>query len=397
MKNERAKNERRMACNMRLNNRDSLGVSHAEKNNQVSTLFISYTECDTPIVNIIEEKIREKLEDKIKISRYTGLKYKESFKEFMNSIQDHDYVLAVVSDTYLRRQACMYEVGETIKDHHYRDKLLFVVLSENERKYYGDDMPEKVAPNIYGSAIERLEYIAFWKKEYEKLEQTIDAIGDREATRREENELHIIGQIYRNDMGEFLQFLVEENGENFQKLYENDFDELIEWMYPGYFSNIFNSCCEFTELFANAIQRLHDITGTDYNQIALGTKIDSHQAGLMVFADDIAEHKQRYRLVAMDGLMAKSYVTGNRILIDDVKNEKEYYCAVYETCSELVLPIRYGGKVIGIFNSEGEEINYYTKGMISRLERLLENFSRKAIELGYVGNMNQECLPYIHI
>ena len=117
----------------------------------------------------------------------------------------------------------------------------------------------------------------------------------------------------------------------------------------------------------------------------------------MVFADDIAEHKQRYRLVAMDGLMAKSYVTGNRILIDDVKNEKEYYCAVYETCSELVLPIRYGGKVIGIFNSESEEINYYTKGMISRLERLLENFSRKAIELGYVGNMNQECLPYIHI
>ena len=41
----------------------------------------------------------------------------------------------------------MYEVGETNKDHHYRDKLLFVVLSENERKYYGDNMPEKVAPN----------------------------------------------------------------------------------------------------------------------------------------------------------------------------------------------------------------------------------------------------------
>lgn len=34
------------------------------------------------------------------------------------------FVLSVVSDTYLRRQACMYEVGEIIKDHHYKDKLL---------------------------------------------------------------------------------------------------------------------------------------------------------------------------------------------------------------------------------------------------------------------------------
>ena len=38
------------------------------------TLFISYTACDTPIVDIIEEKIHEKLQDKIKISRYTELK-----------------------------------------------------------------------------------------------------------------------------------------------------------------------------------------------------------------------------------------------------------------------------------------------------------------------------------
>ena len=44
----------------------------------------------------------------------------------MDTIQEHDYVLTVVSDTYLKRQACMYEVGEIIKDHHYKDKLLFV-------------------------------------------------------------------------------------------------------------------------------------------------------------------------------------------------------------------------------------------------------------------------------
>lgn len=81
------------------------------QNDEPITLFISYTECDAPIVDIIENKIKERLKDRIWISRYTELQYKDSFMAFMNTIQDHDFVLTVVSDTYLRRQACMYEVG----------------------------------------------------------------------------------------------------------------------------------------------------------------------------------------------------------------------------------------------------------------------------------------------
>lgn len=106
---------------------------------------------------------------------------------------------------------------------------------------------------------------------------------------------------------------------------------------------------------------------------------------------------KRLSLVAMDGLMAKSYVTGNNILIDDVKKEKDYYCAVFQTRSELVLPIKYGGKIIGVFNSESEETNYYTKEMVEQLYKILENFSSRIIELGYVGNMNHGDIPYVHI
>ena len=183
-----------------------------------------------------------------------------------------------------------------------------------------------------------------------------------------------------------------ENGINFPK-----FKELIEWIYPDYCLNIFDMCHRFDILLKNAIERLHNVTRTDYNQIALGVKTDSHQTGLMVFADDIVLYKQRYRLVAMDGLMAKSYVTGNNILIDDVKKEKDYYCAVFQTRSELVLPIKYGGKIIGVFNSESEETNYYTKEMVEQLYKILENFSSRIIELGYVGNMNHGDIPYVHI
>ena len=111
-------------------------------------------------------------------------------------------------------------------------------------------------------------------------------------------------------------------------------------------------CHRFDILLKNAIERLHNVTRTDYNQIALGVKTDSHQTGLMVFADDIVLYKQRYRLVAMDGLMAKSYVTGT---------------------------------------------NYYTKEMVEQLYKILENFSSRIIELGYVGNMNHGDIPYVHI
>lgn len=194
------------------------------------TLFISYTECDTPIVDIIENKIKERLKDKIKISRYTELQYKDSFKAFMNTIQDHDFVLTVVSDTYLRRQACMYEVGEIIKDRHYKDRLLFVVLSENEHKYYGEGAPKKIGPDIYKGAEERLKYVDYWKKQYDNLEKKMREINDLEAVSKASVDLKIIGQIFRKDMSEFLDFLADENGKNFEKLYANNFDEVIAWL-----------------------------------------------------------------------------------------------------------------------------------------------------------------------
>lgn len=194
------------------------------------TLFISYTECDTSIVDIIERKIKERLKDKVKISRYRELQYKASFKAFMNTIQDHDFVLTVVSDTYLKSRACMYEVGEIIKDHYYKDRLLFVVLSEKERKYYGENAPEKIGSDIYKGAEERLEYVDFWKKRYESLKERISKIDDYEAVSKATEELKVIGQIYRKDMEEFLDFLADENGKNFEKLYSNDFDEVIAWL-----------------------------------------------------------------------------------------------------------------------------------------------------------------------
>ena len=190
------------------------------------TVFISYASCDEPIADIVEKAIIDKLGDRVSISRYTRLRYKDSFKAFMNSIQDHDYVLCIVSASYLKSKACMYEVGETIKDHYYKDRLLFVVLSEAERKYYGDKSPETIAPGIY-DPLKRAEYILYWKKSYEDLKKQVDEL-DVEAARPLIQVLKETGDIYRNDIGEFMEFLSDENGKSFSLLAENEFDDITQ-------------------------------------------------------------------------------------------------------------------------------------------------------------------------
>lgn len=72
--------------------------------------------------------------------------------------------------------------------------------------------------------------IGFWKDKYDKLQKTMSKIGDYEATSEAAKDLQIIGQIYRKDMGEFLKFLSNENGKSFQKLYENGFIDIVEWI-----------------------------------------------------------------------------------------------------------------------------------------------------------------------
>lgn len=200
----------------------------SDASKKMVTLFISYTSCDRPIVDLIQNKICEKLQNKIKISRFDDLKYKESFRSFMNTICEHDFVLSVVSDTYLKRKACMYEISEVLKNHHYKEKLIFVVLSESERTFYQDHIPKKIGVDIYDRDKSKLKYTLFWQEQYNELEEQLQQVNSEEAKKEIINELQIIGQIYRKDIGEFLKFLSDENGKNFKKLYENEFEDLIQ-------------------------------------------------------------------------------------------------------------------------------------------------------------------------
>lgn len=361
------------------------------------TIFLSYCKKDECIANIIENQLKILTNNGIDISKYTRVPYKGSFRQFMNSIPNHDFVLSIVSDSYLKSQACMYEVGETVKDHNFGQKLLFIVLSEEDRKYYPEDDNYPISAQIYGNETERLSYIAYWKKKYDDLNDKIREIGDVEATSNSSDELREIGQIYRKDISIFLDYLVKNRGKCFDELYIERFEDILQWIFPGWESRLFSKCCSYTELLTTALTEIWKSTKTDYNQIALTAKTSRHQAGLVVFADNISPNKQRYRLVIMEGLMGNSFATGTVINATNIDHDSNYFVAVEETKSEVVIPIKVQGNVIGVINSESEEIAHYTKSTIKRLLTISDALSVSLNHLGYIANIDANKIPYIHI
>lgn len=101
----------------------------------VKKVFLSYCHKESCIADLIENKIKEIAKNKIEISRDTKkLQYKDSLDDYMQSIKEHDYVISVISDGYLRSSPCMYEVTELMRDRNYYDKLLFVIISDHDIK-----------------------------------------------------------------------------------------------------------------------------------------------------------------------------------------------------------------------------------------------------------------------
>lgn len=359
-------------------------------------LFLSYNSNDSIFADIVEREIHRITNNRVRISRYTkSVNYKGSFKEFMNSIEEFDYVLCIVSDYYLKSHACMYEVGEVIKDHNYGNKLLFVVLGNDDTKYVSDNKYKNIVPEIY-DATKRISYIKYWQEKYFELKREIDGLDD-ESKRKPSDTLYEYGKIYKNDIGVFLDFLSDSKGMSFDELYNNQFVDIIRWIFPDWDKRKFIYCRNFNELLTSAIKEIHKTTNTDYNQIALRVKISSHQYGLVVFADDISKAKQSYRLVVVGGLMSQVASTGKWNNVSNTKAEESYFNAVDETQSELVVPIKIDGNTIGVINSEAEKTYYYSDRMVSKIKDLSEDFADALIRLKFSSNTSYDQIPYVHV
>ncbi|KAA8747228.1 RNA-binding domain-containing protein [Paenibacillus sp. UASWS1643] len=188
-------------------------------------LFLSYCQKDSCIADIVEEKIKGKIRS-VDISRdIRDVKYKESFSEFMQSIGNHDIVISVVSDQYLKSRNCMYEVVETMRDRNFIDKLFHIVISKDDVIFYDDSTQSQIAADIYSMG-GLTGYLKHWQSVEDELRQLITELGDPLLISNHADELKVITKI-KMEIQDFLKILRDRKGISFGDMFRSDFVDIV--------------------------------------------------------------------------------------------------------------------------------------------------------------------------
>lgn len=185
-------------------------------------VFLSYCHKDKDIADIVENSVIKDPRERIKITRdINKLNYKDSLDEYMRTIKEHDFSISIISDSYLKSKPCMYEISELMRDRDYFNKLLFIIIGDNDVKYYNEKV-ENIKANVY--SLERYSYITYWEKEKEKVDKMIAQIINPALTSEIATASKQIEVITLN-IGEFLTKLSDGLGVSLSKMIESDFSE----------------------------------------------------------------------------------------------------------------------------------------------------------------------------
>ena len=157
---------------------------------QRPSVFISYNWDNEDVVADLEKALDGKAEvyrDKNKISAWGSL------SNFMKSIREQDFAVLVISDAYLKSDACLFEVMQLMKDENWNDKAMYVVLQDSY---------------IY-HPLGRAAYVKYWAEKYNELEKAISSLP-RSATVELAEDLRKAGKI-RDNISTFLSQVADVN------------------------------------------------------------------------------------------------------------------------------------------------------------------------------------------
>lgn len=202
---------------------------NANLDKTVKTVFLSYCQKDKDIADCIDEKIGHILEGKATLSRdIRDVEYHESFKKFMQSIENHDYVISIISDNYLKSRNCMYEMLEVVKDSKFSQRLLFIVLTNEDAKYYKVAPIQDIGADVY-SVSGQAKYSKYWSQMDKELDSEIEEIGNSIYAINQIKEKKIIQKILL-DLPDFVEFVRDSKGLSLTEHLENDFADMISFM-----------------------------------------------------------------------------------------------------------------------------------------------------------------------
>ena len=202
----------------------------ADQNETKQKIFLSYCQRDTEVANLIEKKLRPFINDDFYISRdIRDVHYRDSFKKYMDSVRAHEYVMMIISDSYLKSVNCMYEVLEAFKDKDFGSKILFFVLSEEDRQYYHKEVPAEIAANIY-TPRGQAQYTLYWQGEAQKIREEIEQIIEPVHARGLSEELAKISKI-EIELPDFFAYFSDAKGVPLKTHLQTNFQELRNIIY----------------------------------------------------------------------------------------------------------------------------------------------------------------------
>jgi hypothetical protein len=195
-------------------------------------VFISYCWADKDVADVIDEEF-----NKIYGTSFTrderDLKFKKSIKSFMQTIGEHDFVVMIISDSYLKSDNCLYEVMEVMRDRRFREKILFILINDEDKKYYSEGSLNRLEKNgkeiecdVYSTA-GRIGYIKYWDDKKIKITELIESISNPISKIEPLNDLKRIDNIVMN-LGEFLESLSDLKNETLSELKESQFKSFAE-------------------------------------------------------------------------------------------------------------------------------------------------------------------------
>lgn len=157
--------------------------SSSEGAESLPTVFISYNWDNDDVASVVETELSGKANvhrDKKDIPNWGSL------SDFMKSIRKQDFAVLIVSEPYLKSDACLFEVMQLMKDENWDRKAMFVVLND---------------AHIF-KPLERAEYISYWTEQCAKLEKKIASLP---ASSTSELNLDLRKAVtIRDNIGEFL-------------------------------------------------------------------------------------------------------------------------------------------------------------------------------------------------
>ncbi|MBE0662820.1 MAG: TIR domain-containing protein [Bacteroidales bacterium] len=181
----------------------------------IPDIFVSYSHSDSDIVDFIDNSLKKIGIDLKRDVR--DVKYRKSFTEFMHTVRKTDYVLMIVSNSFLKSRYCMFEVLEAMKDIEFKDRLLPIVV--NDAKIYNE--------------LDKIKYIKYWKNELENIELELHDLeliekGSSIQTLKKYKEIMM-------NIGEFINLVLDLNHIKFTDNITFSVNEILESI--NYFKN----------------------------------------------------------------------------------------------------------------------------------------------------------------